>query len=182
MTTTTNIDDDLVALQRREFDLRNMISRLSNEQLGFQGDILEFIQNMDEKLKTTTTSTQAYQEASSQVDTNKSQLHELVKEKQRLEAEIQAQIQGRVMDQSEYTQLETRLDALLEVYDALMEKSEVLEERQKSMNCRICSERTVEFALVPCYHLCYCQPCTETLTECAICHEPKKGAQRIYYG
>ncbi|ORX85219.1 hypothetical protein K493DRAFT_341818 [Basidiobolus meristosporus CBS 931.73] len=48
------------------------------------------------------------------------------------------------------------------------------------VECRVCYERLVTHAIVPCFHLALCEGCANTIAECCICRVKKVGIQRIY--
>ncbi|KAF8962518.1 hypothetical protein BGZ46_001152 [Entomortierella lignicola] len=48
--------------------------------------------------------------------------------------------------------------------------------------CRICYERVLTHAVLPCYHLVMCGSCASMVNECIVCRVKKTGLQRIYWG
>ncbi|KAF9356269.1 hypothetical protein BGX26_005491 [Mortierella sp. AD094] len=48
--------------------------------------------------------------------------------------------------------------------------------------CRVCYERVLTHAVLPCYHLVMCGPCASKVNECIVCRVRKTGLQRICWG
>jgi len=46
--------------------------------------------------------------------------------------------------------------------------------------CSICMERNASIAMVPCGHLCCCEPCSHNLELCPVCRAPVTKTQVIY--
>ncbi|KAF9114080.1 hypothetical protein BGX27_000211 [Mortierella sp. AM989] len=48
--------------------------------------------------------------------------------------------------------------------------------------CRICYDRVLTHAVLPCYHLVMCESCAYMVNECVVCRVRKTGLRRIYWG
>ncbi|KAF9175077.1 hypothetical protein BGX20_008319 [Mortierella sp. AD010] len=48
--------------------------------------------------------------------------------------------------------------------------------------CRVCYERVLTHAVLPCYHLVMCGSCASIVNECIVCRVRKTGLQQIRWG
>jgi hypothetical protein len=98
--------------------------------------------------------------------------------------------QQRVTNQCKLTQLELQLAASKERDDE--DQREWARPKGEDFKCKLCFNRYIEYALIPCYHLgkwiyivcimiqkltclffkAYCETCANRLKECAICRKP----------
>ncbi|KAF9916267.1 hypothetical protein BX616_004173 [Lobosporangium transversale] len=66
-----------------------------------------------------------------------------------------------------------------ELVDSIM----VMEQRVHDMpKCRICYERALSHAALPCHHLVMCGSCADLVQNCIVCRVRMTGTQRIYWG
>ncbi|KAI7858530.1 hypothetical protein BDC45DRAFT_498563 [Circinella umbellata] len=182
MTTTENNHDHQNSLSRRLDDLQTLTARLKNDQLQYQKLHEQYTSDISQLMESTDTSSTEYEEAANQVDEIKRKISELLERKKQIHSELQLQKQGRLLDQLKQIDLENELASVTEQHETLVKKDDSLRARQKSMKCRVCGKRGVEFALLPCFHFCYCEPCVKEISVCIICDESKQGIQKIYYG
>lgn len=47
--------------------------------------------------------------------------------------------------------------------------------------CCVCLGRERSHALLPCFHLCSCLPCSSRLTTCPLCRTPVKRVQKVFF-
>ncbi|KAI9498228.1 hypothetical protein BDB00DRAFT_784288 [Zychaea mexicana] len=179
---TTNDNSEQVTLQRRLDELQALATQLKNDRTRMQNEHDQHTQAIQQLLTDRDVSTREYLEAQTGVDTIQAQVEELQEQKQQLNTQLESNVNERKRNQSDLIQLELNLDEVGERHNSLMKRSEWLRARQSDMKCKVCGKRTVEFALLPCFHYCYCQSCAVELTVCIICKVSKQGVQKIYYG
>ena len=158
MTTTTNNNnnnnDHQNSLHRRLVELQTLTARLKKDQIQYQKIHEQYTSDISQLMESTDTSSTEYKEATIQVDEMKQKVSELLKQKNKIDSELQLQKQGRLSDQLKQIDLENELASVNEQNEVLMKKVDLLRARQKSMKCQVCQKRGVEFALLPCFHFC----------------------------
>ena len=99
-------------------------------------------------------------------------------------------------DMNQLRDLEAKLHHLLvKVGDAKLKMLQVQNENQRKQTermklqmdqlaqsrlCKVCEEKELEIVLIPCAHVCLCQPCGERLSQCPICRVPIKQRLKMY--
>ena len=155
MTTATNNNNDQQnSLRRRLDELQTLTARLKNDQVQCQKIHEQYTNDISRLMESTDTSSTEYEEATSQVNEMKQKVSKLLEQKNKIDSELQLQKQGRLSDQLKQIELENDLASVTEEHEVLMKKVDLLRARQKSMKCRVCEKRGVEFALLPCFHFC----------------------------
>ncbi|KAI8983605.1 hypothetical protein BDB01DRAFT_130942 [Pilobolus umbonatus] len=78
--------------------------------------------------------------------------------------------------EKEKLQMVNEKEKLLEEIEQMRELSVV----DGNAKCKVCFNRSIEYALLPCFHLAYCDICVSRLSECAICRQKSIGVQKVY--
>ncbi|KAK5808120.1 hypothetical protein F5H01DRAFT_383233 [Linnemannia elongata] len=50
------------------------------------------------------------------------------------------------------------------------------------LKCRVCYERQIKFAILPCHHMVLCTECAQIVESCIVCRGPKLGTLRVNLG
>ncbi|XP_070189534.1 inhibitor of apoptosis protein-like [Littorina saxatilis] len=51
---------------------------------------------------------------------------------------------------------------------------------RQRVTCRVCRSRSVDTIFLPCGHLCTCEVCAATITECCLCGDRIRGTAHVY--
>ncbi|KAI8142613.1 hypothetical protein BJV82DRAFT_669753 [Fennellomyces sp. T-0311] len=175
-------DDESVALHQRLHELEALANALETDRARLKEESESQVTRVKQLVLDRDHSTTTYQEAKDHLEQNERQFKELEKQQHDLDNVLQIQVEERRRAQTKVVQLEMELTDLAEKHESLEHKFDLLRARQSSVKCRLCGVRGVEFALLPCFHFCYCQQCAEGLETCLVCREAKQGIQKIYYG
>ncbi|CAO3686506.1 unnamed protein product [Rhizopus stolonifer] len=100
----------------------------------------------------------------------------------RYKHELEEETVLRLNSQERLAILEMDVVKLIAEKEELMQKvdSITIDEPREEGKCIVCFHKTIEYALVPCFHLAYCRTCSSRLNECAICRQPSTGVRKIY--
>ncbi|ORZ02737.1 hypothetical protein BCR43DRAFT_482093 [Syncephalastrum racemosum] len=97
---------------------------------------------------------------------------------------LQTENERRRTVQRDIVQLEVQMASSVQERQQFRNLIQERRHRRRSgfdIKCCVCQHRTIEFAILPCFHSCYCHDCVSKLQECAICRGHILGLQRIYY-
>ncbi|KAF9128535.1 hypothetical protein BGW39_004988 [Mortierella sp. 14UC] len=82
-------------------------------------------------------------------------------------------------------QLDDRLGTAMTRHANTVERIRTMEENAQllpELKCRVCYERQIKFAILPCHHMVLCTECTRIVESCIVCRGPKLGTLRVDFG
>ncbi|KAG0373388.1 hypothetical protein BGX24_011762 [Mortierella sp. AD032] len=82
-------------------------------------------------------------------------------------------------------QLDDRLSTAMERHANTVEKIQTMESNAQllpELKCRVCYERQIKFAILPCHHMVLCIECAQIVESCIVCRGPKNGTLRVDFG
>ncbi|KAF9146772.1 hypothetical protein BGX30_009554 [Mortierella sp. GBA39] len=102
---------------------------------------------------------------------------------------LQASEERMRLDIKEYMerqeQLEVLLDAAKTRHANTVDRIRTLESNGQMLSelkCRVCYERQIKFAILPCHHMVLCTECARIVESCIVCRGPKLGTLRVNLG
>ncbi|KAF8948809.1 hypothetical protein BGZ47_002391 [Haplosporangium gracile] len=82
-------------------------------------------------------------------------------------------------------QLDVLLDAAKTKHANTVDKIRTMESNAQllpELKCRVCYERQIKFAILPCHHMVLCTECARIVESCIVCRGPKLGTLRVNLG
>jgi hypothetical protein len=89
----------------------------------------------------------------------------------------------RYMERQE--QLDVLVDAAKTRHASTVDKIRTMESNAQllpELKCRVCYERQIKFAILPCHHMVLCTECARIVESCIVCRGPKLGTLRVNLG
>ncbi|KAG0197428.1 hypothetical protein BGX33_000682 [Mortierella sp. NVP41] len=81
--------------------------------------------------------------------------------------------------------LDIRLDGARNNHASTVQKIRTMEANAQllpDLKCRVCYERQIKFAILPCHHMVLCTECAKIVESCIVCRGPKLGTLRVDLG
>lgn len=93
------------------------------------------------------------------------------------------------LDIKQYTERQEQLDVLLDAaktrHANTVDRIRTMESNAQllpELKCRVCYERQIKFAILPCHHMVLCMECARIVESCIVCRGPKHGTLRVNLG
>ncbi|KAF9902232.1 hypothetical protein EC991_005178 [Linnemannia zychae] len=82
-------------------------------------------------------------------------------------------------------QLDEHLEKTMARHANTVERIQTMEANGQllpELKCRVCYERQIKFAILPCHHMVLCTECAQIVESCIVCRGPKLGTLRVDFG